>query len=76
LGKRYTEEEQRHTQELVEQGHTDESIAQQLGRSTNAIRNLRHRNSITTKETINIEQLKQEKQELNKQTQEIYKLLR
>jgi transposase-like protein len=44
LGKRYTEEEKRLIQELVTQGHTDQSIPQQLGRSTNAIRNMRHRN--------------------------------
>ena len=54
MGKRYTEEEKRHIQELAQQGYTDESIAQQLGRSTNAIRNIRHRTNIKTRETKTI----------------------
>ena len=54
MGKRYTEEEKRHIQELATQGHTDEAIAQQLVRSTNAIRNIRHRNHILTMETQTI----------------------
>ncbi|TFH14063.1 hypothetical protein E4H04_10915 [Candidatus Bathyarchaeota archaeon] len=58
-------------QQLSEQGLTDESIAQQLGRSTNAIRNLRHRNNIKTSETQTIQQLHQEKHNLTQQTQEL-----
>ena len=76
MAKRYTEEEQRLILELTNQGHTDESIAQHLGRSTNAIRNYRHRTNIKTKETINIEQLKQEKQKLTRQTQELEKQMK
>ena len=76
MGKRYTEQEKQMIQELANQGHSDEFIAQQLGRSTNAIRNYRHRTNIKTKETINIEQLKQEKQKLTQQTKEIEKQMR
>ena len=65
MGKRYTEQEKQRIQQLADQGHTDESIAQQLGRSTNAIRNIRHRTNIKTKQTKNIQQLKQQTQELN-----------
>ena len=103
MGKQYSEEEKRQIQDLAEQGHTDESIAQQLGRSTNAIRNIRHRTNIKTKQNKNIQQLnrstnairnyrhrsniktketnsiqllKQEKQKLTRQTQEIEKQIR
>ena len=75
MGKRYTEEEKHRIQELTQQGNTDDSIAQQLGRSTNAIRNIRHRNNIKTKETQTIQELRQTKQKLQQQTQQIeYKL--
>ncbi|MFC1804057.1 helix-turn-helix domain-containing protein [Thermoproteota archaeon] len=76
MGKRYSEEEKRRIQELTQQGHTDESIAQQLGRSTNAIRNIRHRNNIKTRETRTIQQLNTEKQKLTQQTQELEHKLR
>ena len=76
MGKRYTDEEKQRIQELTEQGHTDESIAQQLGRSTNAIRNIRHRTNIKTRHTYTINQLNQEKQNLTRQTQETIKQLR
>ncbi len=76
MGKQYTEQEKQRIQELAEQGHTDESIAHQLGRSTNAIRNYRHRTNITTKETINIEQLKQEKQKLSQKNGELEKQMK
>ena len=76
MGKRYTEEEKSHIQELADQGHTDESIAQQLGRSTNAVRNYRHRTNIKTKQTKTIQQLNQENHDLTRQTQEILKQLR
>ncbi len=76
MGKRYTEQEKHRIQELANQGHTDESIAQQLGRSTNAIRNMRHRNNLKTNETQTIQQLKKEKQELIQQTQEQKRQLR
>ena len=66
----------RRIQELADQGLTDESIAQQLGRSTNAIRNYRHRTNIKSKESITIQQLKQEKQKLTKQSQEIEKQIK
>ena len=65
MGKRYTEQEKQRIQELVNQGHTDESIAQQLGRSTNAIRNIRHRTNIKTRESVTIQQLKQQTHELD-----------
>ena len=75
MGKKYTEEEKRHIQELTRQGYTDEYIAQQINRSTNAIRNIRHRNGIKTRETKTIQQLKQDKQSLTQQTQKLdYKL--
>jgi transposase len=64
MGKRYTEEEKRHIQELSQQGYTDESIAQQLNRSINAIRNYRHRTNIKNKETQTIQQLKHQNQKL------------
>ena len=64
MGKRYTEEEKRQIQELAAQGYTDEVIAQQLGRSTNAIRNHRHRTNIKTRETETIKQLKEKKHTL------------
>ena len=76
MGKRYTEQEQRHIQELASQGQTDESIAQQLGRSTNAIRNYRHRTNIHSKETTSIQLLKREKQKLIRQTQETEQQMR
>ncbi len=65
MGKRYTEQEKQLIQELANQGHTDESIAQQLGRSTNAIRNYRHRTNIKVKESTSIQQLKQQSHELD-----------
>lgn len=71
MGKRYTEEEKRLIQEQANQGLTDEAIAQQLGRSTNAIRNIRHRDNIKTRETQTIQQLKHTKQTLKQQTQEL-----
>jgi len=75
LGKRYTEEEKRQIQELADQGHTDESIAERLGRSTNAIRNIRYRDNIKTRETQTIQQLKEKIQALQQQNQQIeYKL--
>ena len=66
MGKRYTEEEKRQIQELAAQGYTDEVIAQQLGRSTNAIRNHRHRTNIKTRET---ETIKQMQRQIQKQRQ-------
>ena len=75
MGKRYTEEEKRQIQELADQGHTDESIAERLGRSTNAIRNIRYRDNIKTRETQTIQQLKEKIQALQQQNQQIeYKL--
>jgi len=71
LDKRYTEEEKRLIQELAEQGCTDEAIAQQLDRSTNAIRNHRHRNKIKVKETETIQQLRETRQKLTQQAQEL-----
>ena len=62
MGKRYTEQEKQRIQELANQGHPDESIAQQLNRSINAIRNIRHRTNIKTKEINSIQQLKQQTQ--------------
>jgi hypothetical protein len=76
LGKRYTGEEKRLIQELAEQGYTDESIAQQLGRSTNAIRNIRNRNNIKTRETQTIQQLKEKKHTLQQQTQQKERILK
>jgi IS30 family transposase len=71
LGKRYTEEEKRLIQELSEQGQTDESIANQLGRTPNAIRNIRHRTNIKAKETITIQQLKETNQTFQKETKKL-----
>jgi hypothetical protein len=76
LGKRYTEEEKHLIQELSHQGHTDETIAQQIGRSTNAIRNIRHRNNIKTRETQTIQKLRQTKQKLQQQIQQIEHIIR
>ena len=76
MGKRHPEEEKRHIQELAQQGHTDESIAQQLGRSTNAIQNHRHRINIKTQTTQTIQYLKLEKQKLQHQTHQIERKLR
>ena len=70
MGKRYTEEEKRLIKELAEQGYTDEAIAQQLHRSTNAIRNHRHRNKIKTRETQTIKTLRETRQTLTQQTRE------
>jgi hypothetical protein len=70
LGKRYTEEEKRLIQELAEKGNTDEAIAQQLGRSTNAIRNYRHRVNIKIKTTQTIKTLRETRQKLTQQTRE------
>lgn len=71
MGKRYTEQEKHRIQELATQGHTDESIAQQLGRSTNAIRNIRHRNNLKPSQKQTISQIMQEKQTLTQQIQEL-----
>jgi hypothetical protein len=76
LGKRYTREEKRQIQGLSEQGFTDESIAQQLNRSTNAIRNKRHRNNIKIQTTQTIQQLMETKRGLKRQTQEIQQELK
>ena len=65
MGKRYTEQEKQLIQELSNQRHTDETIAQQLNRTTYAIRNYRHRTNIKTKETTSIQQLKQQTHELD-----------
>jgi predicted transcriptional regulator len=70
VGKHYTEQEKRRIQELAQQGYTDEAIAQQLGRSTNAIRNIRHRDNIKSSEIQSIHQLKETKQTLEQQTQQ------
>ena len=45
-------------------------------RARNAIRNIRHRTNIKTRQTQTISQLKQEKQKLTRQTQEIEKQLK
>ena len=71
MGKRYTEEEKRQIQELTQQGHTDEAIAQKLNRSTNAVRNIRHRANIKTQTTETIQQLQDKRQTLKKQTQQL-----
>ena len=76
MGKRYTEEEKRSIQELAKQGYTDEAIAQQLGRSTNAIRNIRHRHNIKSKEIKSINELRENKQTLQKQTKQLEKELK
>ena len=73
MGKRYTKQEKQRIQELASQGHTDESIAQQLDRSTNAIRNYRHRTNIKTKQTRTIEQLNQEKEKITENNRELEK---
>jgi hypothetical protein len=64
VGKRYTEEEKQLIRELATQGHTDQTIAQQVKRSTNAIRNYRHRTNIKTRETKTLQHLKQQTREL------------
>jgi IS30 family transposase len=76
MGKQYTEEEKRLIQELAQQGCTDEAIAQQLGRSTNAIRNYRHRTNINSKETMSIQQLKQQTHELEQKRIELENRIR
>ncbi len=76
MGKRYTEQEKHRIQELAEQGHTDESIAQQLSRSTNAIRNYRHRTNIKVKESTSIQQLKQQTHELDQKKVKLEKRIR
>ena len=76
MGKRYTGQEKQRIQELSQQGHTDESIAQQLGRTTNAIRNYRHRTNIKTKETTFIQLLRQEKQKLTQKNRELEKQMK
>lgn len=50
--------------------HIDESTAQQQGRSTNVIRDYKHRNVIKTRETKTTQQLKQEKQMLAQRNRE------
>ena len=76
MGKRYTGQEKQRIQELSQQGRTDESIAQQLGRTTNAIRNYRHRTNIKTKETTSVQLLRQEKQKLTRKNREIEKQMK
>jgi IS30 family transposase len=76
LGKRYTEEEKRHIQQLKQQGYTDDSIAQQFNRSTNAIRNIRHRTNVKTKETQTIQQLQDKRETLHQQTLRLDKELK
>lgn len=71
MGKHYTEEEKRQIQELAQQGYPYVSIAQQLGRSTNAIRNIIHRDNIKTQTTQTIQQLQEKKLTLQQQTQQI-----
>ena len=71
MGKRYTDDELSLIQELTQQGHTDETIAQQLNRSTNAIRNIRHRINIKTRETETIQQLEETKLILQHKTKQL-----
>ena len=68
MGRRYAEEEKRHLQELVDQGHTDEAISQQIGCSINIIRNIRHRTNIKKKEIQSIQQLHEERYKLTQKT--------
>jgi len=71
LGKRYSGEELSLIQELSNEGQTDETIANQLGRSTNAIRNIRHRTNIKTMQTQTIRQLQETKHKLTQQTKKL-----
>jgi phage gp36-like protein len=66
LGKRYTKEEITLIQELTQQGQTDETIAQQLCRSTNAIRN-----NIKTRETQTIQQLQEKRHKITIETRKL-----
>lgn len=64
MGGRYTDQEISHIQQLAEQDQTDKQIAEQLNRSPNAIRNIRHRHRLKQNTKQNIKALQQETQTL------------
>jgi len=71
LGTRYRPEEIEEIQILAEQGYSNQQIADKLGRTQAAIRNIRHRNKIKTQTQNTIETLTNQKTTLNKTTQKL-----
>ncbi len=63
-GRRHTKEELQQIQMLVNEGVTSREIAQRLGRTEAAIRNLRHRTQLTTKAEDESKTLLQHRDEL------------
>ena len=68
MGKRYSKEEINRINELANHGLTNEKIAQKMGRTTNGIRNIRHRKNLRTQTRNTINKLNQRKLELQKTT--------
>jgi len=65
LGRRYTPEEIKHIQTLIDEGLTNREIATRLGRSEAGIRNIRHRTKLKANTTKFIQLLLQDERELN-----------
>jgi len=67
LGSQYTLEETEEIQNLVNLGYTNQQIADKLGRTTAAIRNIRHRNKIKTQTKQTITNLRDKRTKLNQE---------
>ena len=65
MGKRYTQEEIDQIQALTSEGHTDHEIAERLGRTENAIRNIRHRTHLQSETKQSLQSLQRERATLN-----------
>ena len=65
MGKRYTREEIEQIQALTTEGLTDHEIAERLGRTENAIRNVRHRINLQTETRQSLKSLQRERATLN-----------
>jgi len=68
LGIQYTPKEIEEIQALAEQGLTNQQIADKLGRTPAAIRNIRHRNKIKTQTKNTLQTLRTQKQTLMQST--------
>ena len=67
MGLRYTLKETEEIQALAKQGYTNQQIADKLGRTQAAIRNIRHRNKIKTQTRQDINTLRSQRTRLNQE---------
>ena len=73
MGNRYKKEEMTHVENLVLEGLTNRQIALKLGRSEQAIRNLRYRLKLKTHTEDTIRSLTQSKKELETEVNKLVK---